>query len=295
MRLCAPTQLGALRSCFLRNASLLKKQHKEQSRQPESGFDSIEKDDKDHHLKSPRYESHSAMPNETKIQIALIDSGINPRHPHVGEVAGGVSFSLTDDGALQQSRDFIDRRGHGTALAGILRAKAPRSELYAVKIFRDPQTPNDPLSTSIAVLEAGLRWAIAQRLAIINLSLGTTNPDHRQRLAPLVTQAHTAGLIIVASAPPGRTDIWPAALPGVIGVAGDDTCGWDEHRYLLDDPIPVRAHPQPRPIPGLPQERNFRGHSCAAAHIAGALASLADQSANLTVSEAIAYLQQTTK
>lgn len=232
---------------------------------------------------------------ETKIRVALIDSGINPRHPHVGAIAGGVAFSLSSSGDIQQSADYIDRRGHGTALAGILHAKAPRSELYAVKIFRDPQTPNDPLTTSIAVLEAGLRWAIEQRLFIINLSLGTTNPDHRQRLATLIAQAHTAGLIVVASAPPGRTDTWPAALSGVIGVAGDDTCGWDEHRYLINDPIPVRAHPQPRPIPGLPQERNFRGHSCAAAHIAGALASLASERITLTVSEAVAHLRQTTK
>lgn len=232
---------------------------------------------------------------QTNLRIALIDSGINPRHPHVRELAGGVAFSLTDDGTVQQSEDYIDRRGHGTALAGILQAKAPHAELYAVKIFRDPQTPNDPLTTSIAVLEAGLRWAIERHMHIINLSLGTTNPDHRDRIAALVTQAHTVGLIIVASSPPGRTDTLPAALPSVLGVAGDETCGWNEHRYLIDDPIPIRAHPQPRPIPGLPQERNFRGHSCASAHIAGLLASLAKERGNLTVSEAIGYLQQTTK
>jgi hypothetical protein len=233
------------------------------------------------------------MPRARAIRIALIDSGINPRHPHVGAVAGGVAFSLMDDGSIQSADDYIDRRGHGTALAGILRVKAPRAELYAVKIFRDPRTPNDALVTSIAVLEAGLRWAIERDMHVINLSLGTTNPDHRERLDSLVVQATAAGLVLVAAAPPGQVDMLPAALPGVIGVAGDETCAWHEHRYVLDDPIPVRAHPRPRPIPGLPPERNFHGHSCAAAHIAGVVALLAEREANLTVSETLARLQQT--
>lgn len=233
------------------------------------------------------------MPKETKIRVALIDSGINPRHPHVGEVAGGVAFSFTDDGRVQQTEDYIDRRGHGTALAGILRAKAPHSELYAVKVFRDPRTPNDTLTTAITALESGLNWAIEQAMNIINLSLGTTNPDHLSRIQMLVDRANAAGSVIVASSPPGRTDMLPATLPNVIGVAGDETCVWNAHRYVADDPIPFRAHLQPRPIPGLPQERNFRGHSCASAHISGILALFAEERTALTVSEAIAYLKQT--
>jgi hypothetical protein len=128
---------------------------------------------------------------------------------------------------------------------------------------------------------------------LINLSLGTTNPDHRERLAAIVAQANTQGALLIASSPPERTDTFPAALPGVIGVAGDDACAWGEHYYIRDAPIPVRAHPRPRPIPGLPQERNFYGHSCAAAHIAGVLALWAETQITLTVSEALAYLRQT--
>ncbi|MBI3757374.1 MAG: S8 family serine peptidase [Deltaproteobacteria bacterium] len=227
------------------------------------------------------------------VRVALIDSGINPRHPHVGAVAGGAAFSLLEDGAVRHTEDYIDRRGHGTALAGILRAKAPQAELYAVKIFRDPRTPHDTLTTSITVLEAGLCWAVEHGMHLINLSLGTTNPDHRERLTAIVAQANTQGALLIASSPPERTDTLPAALPGVIGVAGDDACAWGEHYYLGGDPIPVRAHPRPRPIPGLPQERNFYGHSCASAHIAGVLALWAETKTTLIVSEALAYLRQT--
>jgi subtilisin family serine protease len=232
-------------------------------------------------------------PVKTGVRVAIIDSGINPRYPQVGSVAGGVAFSLTNEGEVRQSDDYIDRRGHGAALAGIIRAKAPQTELYAVKIFRDPQTPNDPLITSIAVLEAGLRWAIEQQMRVINLSLGTTNPDHRDRLDALVTHAHSVGAIVIASAPPGDTTMLPAALPGVIAVAADDSCPWNEYRYVRDDPVPFRAHPYPRPIPGRPQERNFYGHSCASAHVAALLALLLERKADLTVDEAKDALRQT--
>lgn len=227
-----------------------------------------------------------------RVRVALIDSGVNPRHPHVGAVAGGVTFSLHENGEVQQSDDYIDRRGHGTALAGILRLKAPQAELYAVKIFSDPTTPNDPLTTSMAVLEAGFGWAIEQKMRVINLSIGTTNPDHRNRLGALVAKARKQGSLIVASAPPGDATMLPAALPGVIGVAGDDACAWNEYRYIRDDPIPFRAHPYPRPIPGRPQARNFYGHSCASAHVAALLALWLTQKAALTLDEAIAALRQ---
>jgi subtilisin family serine protease len=229
---------------------------------------------------------------KTGVRVAIIDSGINPRRPHVLAVRGGIAFSLTDEGEVRQSDDYIDRRGHGTALAGIICAKAPQAELYAVKIFHDPRTPNDPLTTSIAVLEAGFRWAIEQEMRVINLSLGTSNPDHRARLDALVMQAHNTGSIVVASASPGDTTTLPAALPGVIGVAGDDACAWNEYQYIRDDPIPFRAHPRPRPIPGLPQERNFHGHSCASAHVTALVALLLQRRADLTAAEALFTLTQ---
>ncbi len=218
------------------------------------------------------------------VRVALIDSGINAEHSHVESVAGGIGFSLADDGTLQESQDYSDQLGHGTALAGILRAKAPQVSLYAVKIFADR------LGGPIAVLEAGLRWAIEQKIKIINLSLGTNKPEHRERLVSLVDQANAQGSILVASSPPGQTDVFPAALPGVIGVAGDEQCAWDGYRYIPDAPIPFRAHYQPRPLPGLAQERNFRGHSFASAHVSALLALQAQQRPRLTVEEAKEFL-----
>jgi hypothetical protein len=52
-----------------------------------------------------------------------IDSGINPRHPHV-EIAGGVAISLWEMARCTHGR-FIPT-GARTALAGILREKLRR-------------------------------------------------------------------------------------------------------------------------------------------------------------------------
>ena len=118
------------------------------------------------------------------VRVAVMDSGINAQHSHVGFLAGGIAFSATEDGEVRESSDYADRLGHGTALAGILRAKAPQVELYAVKIF------TDRLASSIAVLDTALRWAIEQRMQVINLSLGTTNVAHRSRLVPAALEKY---------------------------------------------------------------------------------------------------------
>ena len=130
------------------------------------------------------------------VRIALIDSGINPAHSHVGAIAAGVAFSAGPDGEVQQTSDFRDPLGHGTALAGILKFKAPEAALFAVKIF------TDRLVTSIEILEAALGWAIEQKMHVVNLSLGTANPEHRARMARIAARAKRARTLIAASSPP---------------------------------------------------------------------------------------------
>jgi len=202
------------------------------------------------------------------VRVALIDSGINPAHSHVGAIAAGVAFSAGPDGEVRQTSDFRDTLGHGTALAGILKFKAPEAALFAVKIF------TDRLVTSIEILQAALGWAIEQKMHVVNLSLGTANPEHRARMARIVARAKRAGTLIAASSPPGTADMLPAAIEGVFGVAANDDCSWSEYGYVAADPIHFRAHPSPRPLPGLDQSRNYRGHSFASAHLSALLALL---------------------
>ena len=97
------------------------------------------------------------------ITVAVVDSGANAPHPHLSEVAGGVAFDFEG----QESMDYVDRLGHGTAAAAAVHEKAPGAEIYVVKIF-DKQ-----LATTVPTLVKAIDWASSRGIRIVNLSLGT--------------------------------------------------------------------------------------------------------------------------
>jgi Subtilase family len=183
------------------------------------------------------------------MKIAVIDSGIHCGHPHVGQIAGGVG--VTDSGF---TGDILDRIGHGTAVAGAIREKAPEAELYAVKVF------DRRLSTNIETILRALEWCIDQRMDLINLSLGTTNPAHRARFERLLA---SGGLVVSAA------DRLPGSLSSVIGVASEQDCPREVFRYR--DGI-FYASPYPRSIPGVPPAHNLQGVSFAVANMSGFVA-----------------------
>src|SRR5438034_751760 len=106
------------------------------------------------------------------IRVAVIDSGVHATHPHVGGVSGGVG--IREDGSLDG--DFVDRLGHGTAVAAAIREKAPDAEIFAVKVFWQM------LATNVATLVRAIDEASAHGAALINLSLGTDDLRHRALL-----------------------------------------------------------------------------------------------------------------
>ncbi len=186
------------------------------------------------------------------MKIAIVDSGVHADHPHVGGVAGGVG--VTPDGL---TGDFIDRLGHGTAVAGAIREKiGAEAELYAVKVF------GNRLSATIDTILRALEWCADQRMDLVNLSLGTSNPAHRERFE----QAVMNGLLVVTAA-----HLLPGDLPGVIGVDQDPDCPRDS--YLYKEGV-FYASPFPRPIPGVPPEHNRHGVSFAVANMTGLVARL---------------------
>ena len=197
------------------------------------------------------------------IRIAVIDSGVHDGHPHVGSIAGAVAF----DERGQEHADVVDRVGHGTAVAAAIHEKAPEAALVAIKIF------SRSLTTTGAALAAAIEFAVDARADIINLSLGTSNPEHRPGLESVVARAIAADVAVVAAAPDPGNQWLPGALPGVIGVELDWTCPREECVVTRGDGgIRVRASGYPRPIPGVPPERNLKGQSFAVANATGLIA-----------------------
>jgi subtilisin family serine protease len=202
------------------------------------------------------------------VTVAVIDSGVHAGHPHVGAVAESVS--------LDPQLDTVDRLGHGTAVAAAIRDLAPGVTLIVGKIF------DRTLTTNADALARGIEWAVSRGARLVNLSLGTANPLHEERLVASVARAAAAGALVVSARESNGVRWLPGSLPGVVSVVADARLERDEFRVDRVIPTPkgrdlqliFAAAPYPRSIPGVPKERNLSGVSFAVANVTGALARL---------------------
>jgi len=213
----------------------------------------------------------------TRVTVGVIDSGVNVPHPHLADVEGGVAFDF--EGTA--SEDFVDTLGHGTAAAAAIREKAPEAELWAVKVFRRE------LATTVPTLVRAIDWATERGLRLVNLSLGTPNDSRAPELAPAVERAVARGSIIVSAHEFDGMLWFPGSMPGVVGVVMDPDQPRESAAVVeLGSGNVLRASPYPRPIPGVPRERNFNGISFAVANATGVLAALLARHPEVTTAAA---------
>jgi subtilisin family serine protease len=195
------------------------------------------------------------------VAIAVIDSGVHPRHPHIRLEALGRLLAVDADG--REHADAVDRLGHGTAVAAAIQEKAPDAELHVIRVFQDR------LSTTTAALVHAIDLAAGLGATLVNLSLGTAGPQHAAALAAAVARAAEAGVTIVAPRRSADAPSYPGSLPGVAGVELDSSCPRDAVRLQQGT---YYASGFARPIPGVPPERNLNGVSFAVANVTGILA-----------------------
>ena len=215
------------------------------------------------------------------VRIAVIDSGVHAAHPHVRGVAGGVA--IDDDGTL--SSDYTDHLGHGTAVAAAIREKVPDAEIFAVKVFWQS------LATSVRNIERAFEVAVGNGARVINVSLGTSDSQHRERFAAAVARA-TAGGALVVAADEDRGVRWlPGALDSVIPVRAD----WARERdtYALatiEGRTIMVTSPYPREIPGVSRDRNLNGVSFAVANASAFVARAVEVDSSLNPTSIFAIL-----
>lgn len=193
------------------------------------------------------------------VRVAIIDSGVNPAHPHVGGVQGGLF--LNADG---ESQSFLDYIGHGTAVAGAIREKAPEASLYALKVF------DRTLRAEAGTIVRAIDWAIEHEMQIVNLSLGTINQLHRERFEEVAARAVEKNVILVAAREIDGRATLPGCLDSVIGAGLDWECPRETYRFTVTNShTTFLTSGYPRGIPGVPQERNLQGISFAVANLTG--------------------------
>ena len=209
------------------------------------------------------------------VRIAVIDSGVNSGHPHITSLAGGLSVrpgGEIGEGAYIEEGAYTDVLGHGTAVMAALQEKAPQAEYFAVKVF------HSSLRTTAECLLTAIEWAIEQRMDVVNLSLGTRNPDHRARFEAVIAKAAKNAVLLVAARDADAQPCLPGSLPGVFAVGLD----WETPRNLYrrqETPggVTYFTSGYPRSLPGLPRERNLHGISFAVANMSGFIARASEE------------------
>lgn len=200
-----------------------------------------------------------------RIRVAVIDSGVHADHPHVGGVSGGAGITSSGD----VEADFVDRLGHGTAVTAVIREKAPEAAIFCIKVF------DRELAATGRALVAAIEYAIHERVDVINLSLGTQNREHEAELSRVVDVARASGAMVIAAGEQEGVRWLPGTLPGVWPVMLDWSIPREECRVVMRagaSPV-FHASGYPRPIPGVPPERNLKGLSFAVANVTGLVAS----------------------
>ena len=199
------------------------------------------------------------------ISVAVVDSGIHLKHPHVG---GVVSASGIDpDGGV--AADATDHLGHGTAVLSAIHEKAPGALLHVVKVF------DRRLSTTTAGLVSALYQCADRGIRLVNLSLGTENRAAIPLLNDALCRCSERGTLVVSARGDEKQRWFPGSSSRAIGVEVDWGCPRDS---MLIEPSPTGARffasGFARPIPGVAPEYNIKGVSFSVANVTGLLACL---------------------
>lgn len=174
-------------------------------------------------LRAVNAEAAWAITQGSGAVVAVVDSGVDATHPDLlGRTA--PQLDLLADGAVG------DPNGHGTSVAGIIGASLDGAGIagLANQVTILPVRVMDATGTGdAATIAAGIVAAVDAGAKVVNLSLGGTMPNEILGLA--VQYALDAGVTVVAAGgnlfAEGNPVVYPAALPGVLGVASLDADG----------------------------------------------------------------------
>jgi subtilisin family serine protease len=208
------------------------------------------------------------------ITVAELDSGVELTHPDLrGQVSNARNF--VDDGRYRGE-------SHGTEVAGIIAARAnngigisgvaPDARLLALRACWQGAPPASTASCSSFTLAKALQFALQAHAQVFNLSLA--GPDD-PLLAQLLQVALARRVTIVAAIDPAVADGgFPASLPGVLAVAGDN-----DSRQLAGA-LRAPGEDIPTTLPGA-RWGFVSGSSFAAAQVSGLVALLRELSPGL--------------
>jgi subtilisin family serine protease len=156
--------------------------------------------------------------NATNITVAVVDSGIDPRHPDLKHVIAEYKNFLRGS-----DKDFV---GHGTHVAGIIAATAGNglgiSGVCGGKILALKALPRDGQEFDAAAYYRALRYVIG-KAQVLNLSLGGEKDPAE---IDVLHDVMAAGVVVIAAMgnehDEGNPTEYPAAIREVCAVGATD-------------------------------------------------------------------------
>lgn len=151
------------------------------------------------------------------VKIAIIDSGVELSHADLQGLQLSDDIALTSDGmrVSVEPGEGRDVYGHGTAIAGIIRAVAPAAEMGSFRVL------NQTLGGRTAIIREGVREAIGRGYQVLSCSFGCRGEaQYIMQYKEWVDEAYLNGIHIVSACNNFDVSIpeWPAHFSTVITV-----------------------------------------------------------------------------
>ena len=125
--------------------------------------------------------------------VAVIDTGVQTSNPALaGSLLPGANFREESN---SEAEPWLDRDGHGTAVAGVVLAHNPAALILPVRVLG-----NEGTGSSVDVVK-GIYWAVDNGAAVINLSLGGSllSLDRDPMVHEALRNAVSRGVVVVAA------------------------------------------------------------------------------------------------
>jgi len=169
-----------------------------------------------------------------KVEIALLDTGINALHPYLKDniVKSYEVVYLDKTYQVVPSEDMNnDFSGHGTACASVIKKECSDVELYSFKVFDNKGRCN------LQVLETALYYIKSMSINLINLSLAIIDKVDITDLEKLCNDITFDRKIIISSLGNKQKRSYPAVLKECIGVQGSilntvDSIWFNKHKKI---------------------------------------------------------------
>lgn len=230
------------------------------------------------------------------VAIAVIDSGLNHKHPAFRN-ANIESHDVLSD--LDKGHKLDD--SHGTAVTSILTAQAgltgiaPEAKIYSVRAFALEKKTGRAFGSSYDLLRA-IDWATYRAPHVLNMSFA--GPDD-PLLHEALQMAAKRNIILVAAAGnrgPKAAPVYPAAYEEVIAATATDVKNRLYKNANRGEYVAIAA-------PGVDilvakKSKSYgtmTGTSMAAAYVTGGIALMVEKNPDLTVNTIMQYLAQYAK